>query len=110
MVGTHDELARTELTAGDANWLVDPSAYVPFSRDPQASAITTFSRGPKGSVTSLPCQVKIRYRSRPVAARVELLAGDRFRVCFEEPSCGVAPGQAAVCYDGGRLLGGGWID
>ena len=26
-----------------------------------------------------------------------------------EPEYGVAPGQAAVVYDGTRLLGGGWI-
>ena len=26
------------------------------------------------------------------------------------PVYGVAPGQACVCYDGERLLGGGWID
>jgi tRNA-specific 2-thiouridylase len=30
-------------------------------------------------------------------------------VRFERPEFGVAPGQAAVFYDGSRLLGGGWI-
>jgi tRNA-specific 2-thiouridylase len=28
---------------------------------------------------------------------------------FEQAEYGVAPGQAAVLYDGSRLLGGGWI-
>ncbi|MGE5562595.1 MAG: tRNA 2-thiouridine(34) synthase MnmA [Bacillota bacterium] len=28
---------------------------------------------------------------------------------FRSPEYGVAPGQAAVAYDGSRLLGGGWI-
>jgi tRNA-specific 2-thiouridylase len=28
---------------------------------------------------------------------------------FAQPEFGVAPGQAAVLYDGTRLLGGGWI-
>ena len=28
---------------------------------------------------------------------------------FDKPEFGVAPGQAAVLYDGTRLLGGGWI-
>jgi len=28
---------------------------------------------------------------------------------FRSPEHGVAPGQAAVLYDGTRLLGGGWI-
>ncbi len=30
-------------------------------------------------------------------------------VRFERPEYGVAPGQAAVVYDGTRMLGGGWI-
>jgi tRNA-specific 2-thiouridylase len=30
-------------------------------------------------------------------------------VIFDQPQAGVAPGQACVFYDGGRLLGGGWI-
>jgi uncharacterized protein YqfB (UPF0267 family) len=55
-------------------------------------------------------QVKIRYRSRPVDATVELLPGNRFRVCFDEPCHGIAPGQAAVCYQQERVLGGGWIE
>jgi tRNA-specific 2-thiouridylase len=29
---------------------------------------------------------------------------------FHQPEFGVAPGQAAVVYDGERLLGGGWIE
>jgi len=31
-------------------------------------------------------------------------------VIFEEPQLAVAPGQAAVVYDGSRVLGGGWIE
>jgi tRNA-specific 2-thiouridylase len=53
-------------------------------------------------------QVKVRYRAKPVpaAARVE---DHRWRVDFEEPQTGVAPGQAAVLYDGEEVLGGGTI-
>ena len=29
---------------------------------------------------------------------------------LDSPAVGVAPGQAAVFYDGDRVLGGGWID
>ena len=54
--------------------------------------------------------VKIRYRSRPAAATVQLLPGNRFHVSFDEPCYGIAPGQAAVCYDQDRVLGGGWIE
>ncbi|MBR2363630.1 MAG: hypothetical protein IKA79_00370, partial [Lentisphaeria bacterium] len=31
------------------------------------------------------------------------------RIEFEEPQRAVTPGQAAVFYDGGKLLGGGWL-
>ena len=31
-------------------------------------------------------------------------------VRFDEPVSAVTPGQAVVCYDGDRVLGGGWID
>ena len=36
--------------------------------------------------------------------------GNRFEVQTDVPVYSVAPGQACVCYDGERLLGGGWID
>ncbi len=48
--------------------------------------------------------VKVRSLAPPVAARIE----DGW-VRFERPEYGVAPGQAAVVYDGSRVLGGGWI-
>ncbi|HZB69306.1 MAG TPA: tRNA 2-thiouridine(34) synthase MnmA [Sphingomicrobium sp.] len=48
--------------------------------------------------------VKVRSLAPPVAASID---GDWIR--FDRPEYGVAPGQAAVVYDGSRLLGGGWI-
>jgi len=57
-----------------------------------------------------PVQVQIRYRHRPVGARVEAVDGGRVRVRFERPQRAVTPGQAAVFYNGARVLGGGWID
>jgi hypothetical protein len=36
--------------------------------------------------------------------------GRRFQVHFDQPTTGVAPGQAAVCYQDDRVLGGGWIE
>ena len=48
--------------------------------------------------------VKVRSLAPPVAA---VRDGDWLR--FAEPEYGVAPGQAAVTYEGTRLLGGGWI-
>jgi tRNA-uridine 2-sulfurtransferase len=54
---------------------------------------------------SRPVMVKVRSMARPVAARIE---GEWLR--FDIPELGVAPGQAAVFYDGDRVLGGGWIE
>ncbi|MEA3066393.1 MAG: tRNA-uridine 2-sulfurtransferase [Sphingomonadales bacterium] len=48
---------------------------------------------------------KVRSMARPAAAAFD---GEWLR--FDTPEFGVAPGQAAVIYDGSRVLGGGWID
>jgi tRNA-uridine 2-sulfurtransferase len=53
-------------------------------------------------------EVKLRYRSDAVAARVEPTGGG-FRLDLEEPSYGVAPGQAAVLYEGDAVVGAGQI-
>ncbi len=52
--------------------------------------------------------VKIRYRSVPVPAKITGEA-DRWSVWFEEPQSAVAPGQIAVFYTGDEVLGGGVI-
>jgi tRNA-specific 2-thiouridylase len=49
--------------------------------------------------------VKVRSLARPAPARFD---GETVR--FDRPEYGVSPGQAAVLYDGERLLGGGWIE
>ena len=49
--------------------------------------------------------VKVRSLAPPVPATI----ADGW-VRFASPEYGVAPGQAAVAYDGTRLLGGGWIE
>ncbi len=53
--------------------------------------------------------VKVRSLAKPVPARFEPEA-DGGRVRFERPEYGVSPGQAAVLYEGDRVLGGGWIE
>jgi tRNA-specific 2-thiouridylase len=52
--------------------------------------------------------VQIRHRSEASPAKV-VVVGDRARVRFAGPVRAVAPGQAAVVYQGDRVLGGGWI-
>ena len=86
VLGTRDQLARAELNASGANWLVEPTG------------------------DTFPAEVKIRYRSRPLPAMVEIISPQSFRVRFDTPCHGIAPGQAAVCYADDMVLGGGWID
>ena len=54
-------------------------------------------------------EVKVRYRSRPVAAGLSGDGDTGWVVEFERPLGGVAPGQAAVFYRGEEVLGGGTI-
>lgn len=54
--------------------------------------------------------VKIRYRTPPRPANVQLLGENTAEVRFREPAWGVAPGQLAVFYDADRVVGGGTID
>ena len=58
--------------------------------------------------TSFDTTVKLRYRTTAVKCHVEL-DGNTGSIKLEEPVLGVAKGQAAVFYDGNRLIGGGWI-
>ncbi|MEE2789579.1 MAG: tRNA 2-thiouridine(34) synthase MnmA [Myxococcota bacterium] len=54
-------------------------------------------------------RTKIRYRHDGVAAEV-VAESERALVRFDEPQTAISPGQAAVFYDGDRVVGGGWID
>jgi tRNA-specific 2-thiouridylase len=58
----------------------------------------------------LAAEVQVRYRHRAVPAVVEPVDGQRARLRFDHPEPAVAPGQAAVVYQGDEVLGGGWID
>ena len=86
VIGPVEALGRDELSASDLNWLTDP---------------------PDGP---FPCHAQIRYNSTAKPATAEVDSTGKLFVKFDEPQKGVAPGQAVVCYDDQRVLGGGWID
>ncbi|MEK6235303.1 MAG: tRNA 2-thiouridine(34) synthase MnmA, partial [Planctomycetales bacterium] len=86
IVGPREDLARSEWTASEVNWLIVPPEQ------------------------PIECEAQVRYLSASVAATAHPLPGDRMRVETHEPMHGVAPGQAVVCYREGQVLGGGWID
>ncbi len=55
-------------------------------------------------------EVKIRYRSQPMGARLAETSNGTWEVSFDDPQPAVTPGQAAVLYVGDVVLGGGTID
>jgi tRNA-specific 2-thiouridylase len=81
-VGPKAAAERSELTIRDLRWLSAPR-------------------------TSLSAAVQVRHRGTPIAAQVEI-DGDRAVVKLAEATV-AASGQAAVIYDGDRVLAGGWL-
>jgi tRNA-specific 2-thiouridylase len=56
------------------------------------------------------CEVQVRYRHPPMPAVLEHREAGQAHVHFVQPIKAVTPGQAAVFYDGDRVLGGGIIE
>ena len=55
-------------------------------------------------------RVQVRHRHEGVAASIAPRADGGAELRFDAAVDAVAPGQAAVFYDGDRVLGGGWIE
>ena len=54
-------------------------------------------------------EVKIRYQAKRAAALVTPLSESEAKIEFDEPQRAITPGQAAVLYDGDRVVGGGRV-
>ena len=82
VVGPKIALARDVIYINDCNWLDNTG----------------------GEIT-----VKLRSVSQPYKAT--LIHGDNgvSVITLEDAQYGISPGQAAVCYKGNRVIGGGWI-
>ena len=85
IVGPKEALARDIIKIEDCNWLIDIPA--------------------KG----LKIQTKLRSVSRPSDATLFKTGERSAEIQLDAAQYGIAPGQAAVCYDHDRVLGGGWI-
>jgi tRNA-uridine 2-sulfurtransferase len=86
IVGEDGELRSCECDVRDVNWIA-------FEAPPD----------------SVRAAVKIRNKHEPALAKVTPGEGATARVIFDVPQRAITPGQAAVFYDGERVLGGGWI-
>ena len=60
--------------------------------------------------SDLHCEVRPRYRSNGSTATIWISNRRDAVVIFDEPQFALTPGQAAVFYQDGEVLGGGWID
>ncbi|GAB4179904.1 MAG: tRNA 2-thiouridine(34) synthase MnmA [Terrimicrobiaceae bacterium] len=85
IVGREEDLVRSEFEVERLNWL--------------ANDVTTPAK----------VVVKIRYSHPGTPATISSLPGGRARIVLDEPQRAITPGQAAVIYQGDRVIGGGWI-
>jgi tRNA-specific 2-thiouridylase len=86
VIGAKSELAAHECTVTHINWIGMRPPEKPIS-----------------------VQTRIRYRHLEADSTVTPLGHDTARVRFAKAQYAIAPGQAAVFYQGERVLGGGWI-
>jgi len=85
VVGEKKHLSVSKCRAIDVNWMID------IPTEPINAAC------------------RIRYRHVEVPAVISPLEDGSVLIEFAQPQNGVTPGQAAVFYDGDRVIGGGWI-
>jgi len=83
IVGPKTALARDILHIRDCNWLDDADGKV--------------------------VELKFRSMMTPATALLKRTGPDTAELHLDAQQYGIAAGQAAVCYDAGRVLGGGWI-
>jgi len=86
IVGRPADLLRSTCRVNRINW-IGPVPQVPFK-----------------------AQTRLRYRSPAASGMVHPAGPCRAELCFDRPQAAVTPGQAAVFYEGDRVIGGGWID
>lgn len=85
VVGTADDLLRSDVAVGELSWLAPPPA-------------------PGDAV-----RVQVRHRAPAVDARVEAVEDGVVLLALDRPQRAVTPGQSAVIFRGEVVLGGGRI-
>jgi tRNA-specific 2-thiouridylase len=86
IVGRKEDLLSTKVEAGGFNWVEGM---------------------PRGKKIRLLAQIRYRHHAGP--GWLEVLSDRAVRFDFDEPQWAITPGQAVVCYEGERVVGGGWI-
>lgn len=86
VISSRQDLGKRSLIARNANWI-----------DGQAPG------------AAFHATVKIRYKADDIAAEIDPMPDQRFRVDFDQNMRDITPGQFAVVYDGEICLGSGII-
>lgn len=91
IVGPKEALARDTIHLKNCNWLLDDRNL--------------------GISESRNSEILIKFRSTmaPIPARLIRHADGSAIIGLDAAQYGISPGQAAVCYVGDRMIGGGWI-
>ena len=105
--GTGEPLYVLRLDAATKQVVVGPKAAL-GRRYVKVSEVNWLGDAPLGP-EALACTVKLRSAMPPVQATIQGDGADGAHVVLAAPEYGISPGQACVAYDGGRVLGGGWI-
>ncbi|BAZ42466.1 tRNA (5-methylaminomethyl-2-thiouridylate)-methyltransferase [Calothrix sp. NIES-4101] len=87
VVGDRTKATKAECTVNRVNWVAIAPPTSPIR-----------------------AEVQVRYRTKPVPVTIIPLTDSRVRIVFDEPQFSITPGQAAVWYDGEKVLGGGIIE
>jgi tRNA-specific 2-thiouridylase len=86
VIGPVEDLNRTGMYVGQLN-------------------LQKYAEIPAGGLDTI---TKVRYKDAGTEAQIEQIDG-KIKVEFHEDVSGIAPGQAAVFYEGDDVVGGGWI-
>jgi len=86
LTNAEEDLLSEEITVSDLSWTTMEPPSIPME-----------------------CEVQVRYRAVPVPATLADISNGRGRLILRQPVRSAAPGQAAVFYNGDRVLGRGWI-
>jgi tRNA-specific 2-thiouridylase len=78
-----------------------------FSSGLRGERLHWIGSAPDGEIEAT---VRIRSRHPGVRSAIRPLGEGAVEIEFETPQFGVTPGQAAVFYQGSRVLGGCWIE
>lgn len=87
VLGTEEFLKKNAMTVGKLN-------------------LQKYAELPQGGMSAL---VKIRYKDKGENAAITQTGADKIEVVFDTAVSAIAPGQAAVFYEGDDVIGGGWI-